>query len=153
MLTVPEAAARTGRSPETIRRWIRAGKLPATKVGTQHVIDEHDLARLIEQRGKRAASTRAAEASLPYSLATAAEHEPNPLLARITVDPGIAFGKPVIRGTRIPVELILNFMAGGWSTSDFLDGYPGITEADLHACIAYAAEIVATERIYPIPPS
>ena len=43
MLTVPEAAARTGRNPETIRRWIRAGKLAARKVGTQHVIEEEDL--------------------------------------------------------------------------------------------------------------
>jgi len=43
MLTVPEAARRTGRNPETIRRWIRAGKLRASKVGTQHVIEERDL--------------------------------------------------------------------------------------------------------------
>ena len=43
-LTVPEAARRVGRNPETIRRWIRAGKLPSHKVGTQHVIDEDDLA-------------------------------------------------------------------------------------------------------------
>jgi excisionase family DNA binding protein len=44
MLTVPEAAARLGRNPETIRRWIREGKLRARKVGTQHVIEEEDLA-------------------------------------------------------------------------------------------------------------
>jgi excisionase family DNA binding protein len=43
MLTVPEVAKRTGRNPETIRRWIRAGKLRAHKVGTQHVIEERDL--------------------------------------------------------------------------------------------------------------
>ncbi len=42
-LTVPEAARRTGRNPETIRRWIRAGKLPSRKVGTQHLIEERDL--------------------------------------------------------------------------------------------------------------
>ena len=47
-LTVPEAARRTGRTPETIRRWIREGRLPATKVGTQHVIAEVDLAAAIE---------------------------------------------------------------------------------------------------------
>jgi len=47
MLTVPEAALRAGRNPETIRRWIRAGKLPAAKVGTQHVIDESDLDRVL----------------------------------------------------------------------------------------------------------
>lgn len=48
MLTVPEAARRTGRNPETIRRWIREGKLPARRVGTQHVIDENDLNAWLE---------------------------------------------------------------------------------------------------------
>jgi excisionase family DNA binding protein len=43
MLTVPEAARRTGKDPETIRRWIRSGRLKAGRVGTQHVIDERDL--------------------------------------------------------------------------------------------------------------
>ncbi|MBA3716724.1 MAG: helix-turn-helix domain-containing protein [Actinobacteria bacterium] len=43
MLTVPEAARRAGRNPETIRRWIRSGKLRARKIGTQHVIEEDDL--------------------------------------------------------------------------------------------------------------
>lgn len=49
MLTVPQAAKRAGRTEETVRRWIRAGRLPATKVGTQHVIEESSLARLIEE--------------------------------------------------------------------------------------------------------
>lgn len=47
MLTVPEAARRAGRNPETIRRWIREGKLRARKVGTQHVLEEEDLADLL----------------------------------------------------------------------------------------------------------
>jgi excisionase family DNA binding protein len=47
MLTVPEAAKRTGRDPETIRRWIRSGRLRARKIGTQHVIEEADLAALV----------------------------------------------------------------------------------------------------------
>ena len=50
MLTVPEAARRVGRNPETVRRWIREGKLRATKVGTQHVIEEADL-RLVTESG------------------------------------------------------------------------------------------------------
>lgn len=49
MLTVPEAARRTRRHPETIRRWIREGKLRARKVGTQHVIEESDLDTLLEE--------------------------------------------------------------------------------------------------------
>ena len=47
MLTVPEAARRAGRNPETIRRWIREGKLRAHKVGTQHVLEEADLAEVL----------------------------------------------------------------------------------------------------------
>jgi excisionase family DNA binding protein len=47
MITVPEAARRAGRNPETIRRWIREGKLPARKVGTQHVLDESDLDEIL----------------------------------------------------------------------------------------------------------
>ena len=49
MLTVPEAALRVGRDPETIRRWIRSGRLRASKVGTQHVIDEADLDGVIDE--------------------------------------------------------------------------------------------------------
>jgi excisionase family DNA binding protein len=51
-LTVPEAARRTGRNPETIRRWIRAGKLPSRKVGTQHVIEERDLDAAISREAE-----------------------------------------------------------------------------------------------------
>ena len=47
MITVPEAARRAGRNPETIRSWIREGKLPARKVGTQHVLEEEDLAAIL----------------------------------------------------------------------------------------------------------
>jgi excisionase family DNA binding protein len=50
MLTVPEAARRTKRDPETVRRWIRSGRLRATKIGTQHMIDEADLAEVTEMK-------------------------------------------------------------------------------------------------------
>ncbi len=49
MLTVPQAAKRVGRDPETVRRWIRAGKLRSQRVGTQHLIDERDLAALQDE--------------------------------------------------------------------------------------------------------
>lgn len=49
MLTVPEAAKRAGRNPETIRRWIRSGRLRSQRVGTQHVIDEADLAAVLDE--------------------------------------------------------------------------------------------------------
>jgi excisionase family DNA binding protein len=51
MLTVPEAASRIGRDPETVRRWIRSGKLRARKVGTQHLIDETDLEHVLPEDG------------------------------------------------------------------------------------------------------
>jgi excisionase family DNA binding protein len=51
MLTVPEAARRARRNPETIRRWIREGKLRATKIGTQHVLEETDLDAILNQTG------------------------------------------------------------------------------------------------------
>ncbi len=52
-LTVPEAARRVGRNPETIRRWIREGKLPSHKVGTQHLIEERDLETATEPETDR----------------------------------------------------------------------------------------------------
>lgn len=49
MLTVPEAARRVGRNPETIRRWIRSGRLRSQKVGTQHLVDEGELDALLDE--------------------------------------------------------------------------------------------------------
>jgi excisionase family DNA binding protein len=62
-LTVPEAARRTGRNPETIRRWIREGKLAASKIGTQHFIDEADLAGMLEVETRLAAPASWAQTS------------------------------------------------------------------------------------------
>jgi len=63
------------------------------------------------------------------------------LLARISIDPNICFGKPCIRGHRIWVSLILDFLAGGATTQEILENYPGLSEADIQACIAYGAEM------------
>jgi uncharacterized protein (DUF433 family) len=63
------------------------------------------------------------------------------VLARITIAPNVCFGKPCIRGHRIWVSLILDLLAGGWSTSEVLENYPGLEEADIRACIAYGAEM------------
>jgi len=52
MLTVPEAARKVGKNPETVRRWIRAGKLRSQKIGTQHLIDERDLEQFNDQDGE-----------------------------------------------------------------------------------------------------
>lgn len=69
MFTVPEAARRAGKNPETIRRWIRSGKLRSRRVGTQHVIDEADLADATESTSSIA---------LPEDWRTAATGEPMP---------------------------------------------------------------------------
>lgn len=74
----------------------------------------------------------------------------NPLLQRISIDPGVCFGKPCIRGTRIWVSLILDFLAGGMSIDELLAEYPQLTVEDVRASIAYGAEM-ARERYVEIP--
>ena len=71
-------------------------------------------------------------------------------LDRISIDPQICFGKPCIKGTRIWVSLILDFLASGESEAQILAAYPQLQPEDIRAAIAYAAE-VARERIVPIP--
>ncbi len=63
------------------------------------------------------------------------------LLSRISVDPGICFGKPCIRGHRIWVSLMLDLLASGVTIEQVLEDYPGIEKADVLACIAYGAEM------------
>jgi uncharacterized protein (DUF433 family) len=63
------------------------------------------------------------------------------LLQRISIDPNICFGKPCIRGHRIWVSLILDMLSSGMSTQEILDQYPQLEEADILACIVYAAEM------------
>jgi uncharacterized protein (DUF433 family) len=58
---------------------------------------------------------------------------------RIIADPAILVGKPVIKGTRIAVEFVLEILTEGWTLEEILDSYPGITEDDVRACLAYAA--------------
>lgn len=72
------------------------------------------------------------------------------LLDRITTDPGVCFGKPCIKGTRIWVSLILDQLAEGAAEKDLLENYPQLTHEDVLAAIAYGAE-AARERIIPVP--
>lgn len=72
------------------------------------------------------------------------------LLARISIDPNICFGKPCIRGHRIWVSLILDLLASGMSQEEILEEYPGLLVEDVQACIAYGAEM-ARERYVDIP--
>ncbi|MEW6183332.1 MAG: DUF433 domain-containing protein [Bacillota bacterium] len=65
----------------------------------------------------------------------------NPLLKRITVNPNICFGKPCIRGTRIWVSLILDFLANGMTIEEIITEYPHLQKEDIYAAIAYGAEM------------
>ncbi len=66
---------------------------------------------------------------------------------RIEIDPAVAMGKPVIRGTRITVELILRKLAEGMSEADLLDAYPRLARGDIQAALGYAADSIAHEII------
>jgi uncharacterized protein (DUF433 family) len=70
---------------------------------------------------------------------------------RITTDPAVLVGKPTIRGLRISVEHMLRALANGVPESELLADYPDLCSEDLRACQAYAAEMIASEKIYPVP--
>jgi uncharacterized protein (DUF433 family) len=69
--------------------------------------------------------------------------------ARIVLDAAVLTGKPVIRGTRLSVDFVIGLMADGWSEADILRNYPGLTREDLAACLAYARDVLTSEKVYP----
>jgi len=71
---------------------------------------------------------------------------------RIETDPNVMLGKPVIRGTRIPVELILRKLSVGATEAELLDAYPRLTAEDIRAALAYAADTVAHEETLALTP-
>ena len=73
----------------------------------------------------------------------------NRLLKRIIVDPRIMVGKPVIRGTRIPVDTIIHRIAHGETIEDLLEDYPRITRLDIKAALEYAESLVRGEDVVP----
>ncbi len=68
---------------------------------------------------------------------------------RITLDPAVLAGKPVVRGTRLAVEFIIGLLADRWSEADILVAYPGLQSEDIQACLAYARDVLSSERVYP----
>jgi len=72
------------------------------------------------------------------------------LLSRIAINPNVCFGKPCIRGHRIWVSLILDFLASGMTSTEILEEYPQLESEDILACIAYGAEL-SRERFVEIP--
>jgi uncharacterized protein (DUF433 family) len=61
----------------------------------------------------------------------------------------VLVGKPVIRGTRFSVEFVIGLMADGWVADEILANYPGISREDIIACLAYARDILSSERVFP----
>lgn len=69
---------------------------------------------------------------------------------RITIDPNILAGKPVIKGTRIAVELIIGLLAEEWTYERILENYPQLVKEDLLAALRYANEVLKEEKVYPL---
>jgi uncharacterized protein (DUF433 family) len=74
------------------------------------------------------------------------------LLDRIVVDPNVLAGKPVVRGTRISVDLVIDLLARGYSKEQVIAQYDHLTLDDVHACLAYARELLQSERVFPTTP-
>jgi uncharacterized protein (DUF433 family) len=68
---------------------------------------------------------------------------------RIVLDPNVVAGKPVVRGTRLAVEFLIGLLADGWSEAEVLANYPGLTHEDIIACLAYARDLLNSEKVYP----
>ena len=71
---------------------------------------------------------------------------------RVSVDPKVLVGKPVIRGTRIPVSLILNLVAHGASFAEIIDDYPILSEEDIRAALLYAGARLDREAVFALAP-
>jgi len=66
---------------------------------------------------------------------------------RIVLDPNILVGKPIVKGTRLAVEFIIELLAQGWTETQILKNYPGLTHEDICACLGYASEVLHAEKI------
>ena len=70
---------------------------------------------------------------------------------RIAIDPKVLVGKPVIKGTRIAVEFVIDLLARGWTLEQILREYDHLTAEDVQACLAYASDMLKSERVYLTP--
>jgi len=69
---------------------------------------------------------------------------------RIIVDPGVLAGKPVIRGTRLAVDFVVELLAEEWTREEILSNYPQLSSDDVQAALSYAAETLRSEKVYPL---
>ncbi len=70
---------------------------------------------------------------------------------RITIDPHVLVGKPIVKGTRISVEFVIDLLARGWTTEQILKEYDHLTPEDVQACLAYASDVLKSEKVYLLP--
>ncbi len=73
------------------------------------------------------------------------------IFKRIVCDPDILGGKPIIKGTRISVEFLLELLANNWTHEQIIENYPGITEEDILAALEYSVSLLKEEHIYIVP--
>jgi len=71
---------------------------------------------------------------------------------RITIDPNVLVGKPIIKGTRISVEFVVDLLGRGWTTAEALKEYDHLKPEDIQACLAYASDVLKSEKVYLLPP-
>ena len=69
---------------------------------------------------------------------------------RIVLDPKILVGKPVVKGTRLAVDFVIDLLAQGWAEADIVKNYPGLTREDIQACLAYASAALRDEKVYTL---
>jgi len=69
---------------------------------------------------------------------------------RITIDQTVLVGKPVIKGTRIAIEFVIDLLAQGWTEPEILRNYPGLKHEDILACLKYAGEALHSEKVFPL---
>jgi uncharacterized protein (DUF433 family) len=69
---------------------------------------------------------------------------------RIVIDPEILVGKPIVKGTRLAVDFVIDLLAQGWPESEILRNYPGLTREDIKACLGYASASLRAEKVYPL---
>jgi|WetSurMetagenome_2_1015567.scaffolds.fasta_scaffold543851_2 uncharacterized protein (DUF433 family) len=72
-------------------------------------------------------------------------------LTRIEINPAVLTGKPIIKGTRIPVELIIKLLAQRWTDDQIIAEYPALKKEDIQEALFYAEKLVQNEEVYPIP--
>jgi uncharacterized protein (DUF433 family) len=70
--------------------------------------------------------------------------------SRIVADPNVLVGKPVIKGTRVSVELVMDLLAAGYTADQIRQQYDHLTADDIHACLAYAREVLRSERMFAL---